>query len=454
MSDSALHVRIVPASEIDLSDPAPLIVRSRAIAGSLSLDQRDTHTSLDELLFGPSGLNREWRDELLCFLKDHARGQEITYAVAGDPLSGDATVQRLFALEKADDVMLTIERSGAPETLARALAPYPEPHVFIDALTLLEVDAGAPFAGGSLPLSSNQTTVVTNVSVPGITSLQRVLERQYGADLNLVRLHAGDAVDPEPIAVGDVGDVDSVDAYYLIIPAATGNRFYRTSDDLQRLVARLRAPGGCPWDREQTNSSLTRNLIEESYELLEAIESGNVDDMREEMGDFLLQAYLHCQIAEESEIFTLEDALDTLITKLVRRHPHVFETVTVNGSTDVVRNWDEIKRAERADNPGTDKGGPLGNVPASLPALSRAQTLLKRARRSNIAPEDIGHLRDSAVDRVGTIAPGEGILRDLVNIVEHASLSGIDLEEQLRVWTREFERSIASAAEQDTRDTR
>lgn len=146
-------------------------------------------------------------------------------------------------------------------------------------------------------------------------------------------------------------------------------------DELARLLdvmRRLRAPGGCPWDREQTPDSLRPYVVEEAYEVVEAIESGDPAALREELGDLLLQVVFQAEIAAERGAFHMGDVAATIAEKLVRRHPHVFADATVQDAADVVRNWQRLKAAERASSATTHIGE---NVPRALPALARAQAL-------------------------------------------------------------------------------
>jgi MazG family protein len=145
------------------------------------------------------------------------------------------------------------------------------------------------------------------------------------------------------------------------------------TDALGRLVdlmARLRAPGGCPWDREQTHASLRPYLLEEAYEVLDALDRGDPAAIRDELGDLLLQVVFHAELAREAGRFTIGDVAGAIADKLVRRHPHVFGDVTVGGADDVMRNWRDIKAAERS---ATGGGGVLADVPRALPALAHAQ---------------------------------------------------------------------------------
>jgi tetrapyrrole methylase family protein/MazG family protein len=147
--------------------------------------------------------------------------------------------------------------------------------------------------------------------------------------------------------------------------------------DLVRVMARLRAPGGCPWDREQTHRSLARHLLEETHEALEAIDADDRDRLREELGDVLLQVIFHAQMAADDGAWDVDDVADGIVRKLIRRHPHVFGEVEVSGADEVLVNWERIKAEER----GGAGGAPVvdEDIPPTLPALARAAKVQRRA---------------------------------------------------------------------------
>ena len=144
------------------------------------------------------------------------------------------------------------------------------------------------------------------------------------------------------------------------------------------IMARLRAPGGCPWDREQTFDSIKPFTLEETYEVLDAIDRRDWKNLAEELGDFLLQAVFYAQMASEQELFGIEDALDAINQKLTRRHPHVFGDETAQSADDVKKIWGEVKAAEKRDK-GKPEEGLLHSVPRTLPALVEAQQIASRA---------------------------------------------------------------------------
>ena len=149
-------------------------------------------------------------------------------------------------------------------------------------------------------------------------------------------------------------------------------------ESLVEVIATLRGENGCPWDREQTHSSLKSTLIEETYETVEAIDSGNPDKLKEELGDLLLNIMLQAQIAAETNNFDIYDVIDTLTAKLIRRHPHVFGDVNVENAEDVVKNWEAIKSQESGYE---DRKSVLDGIPNALPALLRGQKIQKRVAR-------------------------------------------------------------------------
>lgn len=148
-------------------------------------------------------------------------------------------------------------------------------------------------------------------------------------------------------------------------------------EQLVAIMKKLRAPGGCPWDAEQTHESLTRYLLEETYEVIEAIDEQSPDHLKEELGDLLLQPVFHAAIAEEAGNFTISDVINTLCDKLIRRHPHVFGDLEIHTSSQQTENWEKIKRQEK----GAERPSALSGVPDHLPALLKAHKIGEKAAR-------------------------------------------------------------------------
>ena len=215
--------------------------------------------------------------------------------------------------------------------------------------------------------------------------------------------------------------------------------------DLVATMDRLRAD--CPWDARQTHESLAPHLLEEPYEALEALESGDLQALCEELGDVLLQVVFHARIAAERDdgtSFTVDDVADGIVAKLVRRHPHVFAGLTVSGAEEVKRNWDEIKReekralAERRGNAADGPGAPsvLDGVPFGQPALALAAQLQRRAARTGV-PDELARL-DGDLGYSESADPGEGIGRELFRLVLKARAAGCDPEMELRAAARRY----------------
>ncbi|MDP4151926.1 MAG: nucleoside triphosphate pyrophosphohydrolase [Bacillota bacterium] len=156
-------------------------------------------------------------------------------------------------------------------------------------------------------------------------------------------------------------------------------------DDLKEIVRILRAPGGCPWDRQQTHESIRKNFIEETYEAIEAIDNKDAELLEEELGDVLLQVLLHAEMEEESGIFGIRDVVDGICKKLILRHPHVFGDVSAETSEQVLKNWDEIKKKEKSQK---NESEVLNSVAKSLPALMRAVKLQHKASKAGFDWDD------------------------------------------------------------------
>ncbi len=192
-------------------------------------------------------------------------------------------------------------------------------------------------------------------------------------------------------------------------------------EDLVEIMAILRGEGGCPWDREQDHRSIRQNLLEEAYEAAEAIDLDNADMLREELGDVLLQVVFHAQMEREKGSFTIDDVADGICKKLILRHPHIFGDVQVANSAEVLANWDEIKKKEKAQKTVTDT---LTGIARSLPALMRAEKIIKKAKKGGYSTE----FSD----------PDNEIGEKLFALVREAREKGVDPERALELATDAF----------------
>jgi XTP/dITP diphosphohydrolase len=202
-------------------------------------------------------------------------------------------------------------------------------------------------------------------------------------------------------------------------------------DDLIALLARLRGPGGCAWDREQTHESLVKHLIEETHELVEAIEAGSREDLIEELGDVLYQVIFHADLAANTpgEEFTIDDVAASMTAKMVGRHPHVFGDTVAETAADVSATWDELKRVEKPS-----RTSVLDGIPQGMPSLALADKLLGRAEKMGLIDADAPTaLVVESEDQLGPL---------LLAIVSAARAGGLDAERALRSTLRDLQHEI------------
>jgi len=200
-------------------------------------------------------------------------------------------------------------------------------------------------------------------------------------------------------------------------------------EELIAVLEKLRAPGGCAWDREQTHESLVQYLVEETYELVEAIETGDRDEMLEELGDVLYQVIFHSDIAAEAGLFTLEDVAANMTAKMIGRHPHVFGDTTADSADDVVALWDELKKVEKPT-----RTSVLDGIPQSMPSLGLADKLLGRAGKLGLV--------DVAQQAAIPVEDEDELGGLLLAIVASAKANGLDAERALRTTLRGLQDEI------------
>jgi tetrapyrrole methylase family protein/MazG family protein len=230
-------------------------------------------------------------------------------------------------------------------------------------------------------------------------------------------------------------------------------------DEFVDVIAALRAPDGCPWDREQTHRSIAKNMVEEAYEAVHAIETDDVAELREELGDVLLQVVLHSQIADDADEFTIDDVVAAITAKIIRRHPHVFgDEAAADTPSEVLAHWDRIKAGERADK----KQGMLDTVPHALPALLLAQTISRKAVAAGFEWETLDDVWDKVHEeleelkatQVGSAEAADEIGDVLFTVVNLARKQGIDAETALRGTCDKFRSRWSAMEEMAGRDGR
>ncbi|HIV96031.1 MAG TPA: nucleoside triphosphate pyrophosphohydrolase [Candidatus Agathobaculum stercoravium] len=224
-------------------------------------------------------------------------------------------------------------------------------------------------------------------------------------------------------------------------------------NDLLRIMEILRAPDGCMWDREQDHQSIRRNFIEETYEVCEAIDEQDPEHLKEELGDVLLQVVFHTQMEKEKGVFDIGDVADGICKKLIYRHPHIFGSVEVGSSEEILRNWDELKRKEKHQKSDTDT---LASVAKSLPGLIRAEKLQKKAAKVGFDWENAQGALEKAgeeLDEVKRAIAGDGdpeeeigdLLFAAVNVARHLK---VDPERAMEKTCNKFIRRFADMEQQ------
>jgi tetrapyrrole methylase family protein/MazG family protein len=312
-----------------------------------------------------------------------ARQGDVVYAVPGDPMVAEATVTRLIARASAESIPVQIINgiSFIEPTLAR---------VGVDAIAGLQIhDAIAIANAHHPPLNPDYPALLGQVYSRALASdLKLTLMNQYPDDFPVQLIHAAGTPDArvESIPLYQIDQGDSIaHLTALYVPAYPSLRGFEA---LQETIAHLRAPEGCPWDREQTHLSLRKYLLEEAHEVLDALDQEDMGALREELGDLLLQIVLHAQIALEDGEFSMSDIIAGLNHKLIRRHPHVWGDAAVGSAADVVTNWEALKKQEHAEK-GVQRTSILDSVPKSLPALAQAADYTAKAAKVGFEWEKI-----------------------------------------------------------------
>lgn len=334
--------------------------------------------SFDDLLsqepFGAAAITRI----VDVVIESARRPQGVCYAVPGHPGLGEASAAEITRRATLEGIPLqVIAGVSAVESSLAALGLPPQPELtLVDALEL----------GGRLvpPFSPCQPALVLHLHGSALAGrVSQALRAHYPAR-HPVRLVQASEV--KSLALEQLeNSLQTGSLAVLYVPPLGADTSFEA---FQELIARLRAPDGCPWDRKQTHLSLRTYLLEETYEALDALDSGNPLKMQEEFGDLLLQIVLHAQIAVEAGEFTMADVLRAVHTKIVRRHPHVFGEQEIHDAEGVLVNWERLKAAERAAN-GKARSSLLDGVALALPALSQASEYMKRAARVGFDWPDI-----------------------------------------------------------------
>ena len=374
------------------------------------------------------------------------RPQGVVYAVPGHPLVGETSVRLILdaALDRGLPVRL-VDGLSFLEPVLTALR--------LDALVGLQLADALDLAAQHSPrLDPDRPALVAQLYSRQVASdVKLTLLSVYPSEhlVSLIRAAGTAAQELRPLPLTDL-DRDAVDhltSLYIPPLQEPGSLL-----SFQELVAHLRSPLGCPWDREQTHQSLRPHLLEETYEVLAALDRNDMDQLREELGDLLLQIMLHTEIASECGEFTMPEVVGQIMAKLRRRHPHVFGQVVVEDTGDILRNWETIKRAEKG---ARRAASTFDGIAVALPALARAQAMSDRAARVGFdwphldalwhkVDEELAELRAAQ----GPAAQSERLGDLLFALATLARRLGVDAESALREATARFSARVAAVEEE------
>ncbi len=426
-----------------LEQAAEITLRTRQHPAALSLPSHLTVSSFDELFDRTDSLEAILRSIAESILEKGSRDQGVVYVVPGDPSVGDATVEA---------VKLGAQGAGIPLQIFHGLS-FVEPCLRlaeIDGLNgLVMMDAMDVARRYHPPFPPDLPVLIGQLVNRQVASEVRgCLMNQYPEDHPTLLIHAAGtpqaAVENVPLRGVDSSVRIGAMTALLVQPAPPQTSF----ESFQETVAHLRAPDGCPWDREQTHLSLRKHLLEEAYEALDALDQKSVEHLQEELGDLLLQIVIQVQIATEDGEFQMADVLSGINTKLIRRHPHVFGDVDVENVGEVLHNWESLKEQERKVS-GGDRGS-LDGVPGSLPALAQALEYQSRAARVGFDWPDVNGVLakvDEEIKEVQDEDAGEAQAAEMGDLffalVNVARWLDIDPEAALRGANQRFKARFA-----------
>lgn len=435
----------IPAATLDaLRAATRIFLRTGRHPAVAALEASGLAYETFDSIYDRAGTFEEVYDQIATRVVEEASAGQVVYAVPGHPLVGESSVRRAIDLARSRGIEVLVAGGTS----------------FLDPLfTILGLD---PTRG----LQIIDSTILGDAKPSPAMGLviSQVYSRRVASDVKLALM--GQYPDEHPVTIVRAAGVpgeervhsvplfeldhgDNLDHLTTLYVPPLREPAQAPFDRFIEVVRRLRGEGGCPWDREQTHRSLRQYLIEEAYEVLEAIDDEEMNKLCEELGDLLLQVALHAVIAAQDGHFDIEDVLVRITDKMIRRHPHVFGTVQAADSQAVVRNWEQIKERERLEQ-GRRSRSLLDGVPSQLPALMHALRIQKRAARVGFdwgdpegvldkLAEETGEFRRALASR-DPVAMEDEIGDLLFSVVNLARLCRIEPEGALRGTIRKFVR--------------
>ncbi|MEK4508054.1 nucleoside triphosphate pyrophosphohydrolase [Paenibacillus sp. FSL K6-2524] len=399
---------------------------------------------------------KEITERLITRAKSESGGKAIVYAVPGHPMVAEATVKLLRGRCPQEEIELNV--IGGESFIDEAFLRFGfDP---IEGFQLLDASGLSP-----ANIDPRMHTLIGQVyDVFTASEVKLSLMEIYPDDYQVVIGHALGVDEQEQIITVPLYELDRTEGYgnlsLVYVPASKDDNLrIRSFQRLHEIVTILRSPEGCPWDREQTHQSIRKNLIEETYEVLETIDDDDPDHMREELGDLLLQIMLHSQIEEETGAFTVYDVVQELNEKLLYRHPHVFGELSAEDAEAALNNWEAMKAEEkRQKGIRPEELSVLDGVPRDLPALMKAYKLQKKAAKAGFdwdhidgawskIEEELGELKDAVQGGLDPLEQTRELGDVLFSIVNVARFIGVDPEEALSLTILKFVRRFGYVEE-------
>lgn len=367
--------------------------------------------------------------------------QLIVYVSPLTPVATDSVVQKIT--QKFADLQIRWV-SGEDLTLNSLLTKNMQ-----DSAGLVVLDGQSLNGKFHLPFSAAQTAVIYYPGEgTGLAHLYPLFNAVYPAGHKVYVLFekASGKIEWNELEIEQIEQITTPVAAMILPPRASDSSL----ENFEEVIAHLRAPNGCPWDRKQTHQTLRTYLLEETYEALSALDANDMSGLAEELGDLILQIALHTQIAVESNEFNMADVLEGINRKIIRRHPHIFGDVEVEGEKGVVQNWEKLKQKERTENGEAESKGLLDGIPLSFPSLAQAQSIQDRAARVGFDWKEIQPVMDKVLEEYEEVqtAPDEkerakelgDLLFAVVNLVRWYH---VDAESALRETNIKFRRRFA-----------
>jgi tetrapyrrole methylase family protein / MazG family protein len=372
-----------------------IILRTRIHPGLDDLASDTRVTDCDDLYESAADFDALYQAVADRVLSAAQSGTAVVFAVPGHPRVGERSVPLVEAGAREFGIPIDVQDAVSfLDVAAGALRVDPLAHglQIADAEELAEITTADPFAAGRLGVDPSRPLLVAQLYNRDLASAVKIaLSRVYPDDYRVTLVKAAGITSEQSARELALHTLDRQDVDHLTtlwVPRMPPMEAVRSPDSLTRLVARLRAPGGCPWDREQTPKSLRNSVLEEAYEVVDTIDADDVGGLSEELGDLLLLVMMQAQIAEEIGAFRIEDVFEGVNRKLIRRHPHVFGTVSATTPDEVITTWEGVKERERAEKGHSPaKPNPIDRLPRAMPTTRKIVEILA-PRTSLAAPQD------------------------------------------------------------------